>query len=719
MDVVFVASEVAEDQPVRSPIVTSRRSWQKKERKHHYCAMLARFNSRSTISTNATAPNLPGPGRTLGLLLNDLGKRLELFINLLAMRRGLGPRAVAREIRLLRQHNKMSPTDQRTATTSSLSKRHMRELKKLCGKILKYSRSRMLATQLQALDEIVDLVTFDAVVRAIFLESSLDLLVAKYKEPDLITATARALSCVNDTKTHTIWSDLISQSQCVHEGIQLNDSYWASLKNSISDPETSFIAARYLPHTFLLKEAVGMVFDNLLELFVRYVSVASRDPGDVEWSTLSKCVKNFTSAYNHHPFLFFGNHFLTPRHIHSNAFAANMIQGLHHTLDFTSSYLTSPQIGFLQGAEGCELTFTYTYVRNWTLDDRAIMCGNFLTVLSGSYDLNVQLSCIRNLNVTAQEHLSSTVFAHEIFMAYCHLEHFFRPSLYKLSSSSSKWRMVLPGAQILSRYLQFDSSISVELRAVATFLAVKFASKDRYCKKVMDLGARHSSRPFLFTEEFAEHVKEVVGEGPSSSQAPFDIWWLLRSRVGGVCRHILNIEDICAVESIMRRYSGRDVRAEIMLNYTNTAMLSLEINKKTGPFRTTGHYPILAGYDDRGDELYVAFSVLTQSLRVSARMSCGQYATIKDGAASAAFTELCGSSHTIQRFRVPVLRHNPCDITSAHPISVHNQRLDPTGPLAWLKYWPEKDPVILLCPSENVTNLLKRLDGAFSRASKI
>lgn len=49
------------------------------------------FNhSESSVSTNATAPNLAGPGRTLGLLCDFLGKTLEMNVSKLAEKCGLG-----------------------------------------------------------------------------------------------------------------------------------------------------------------------------------------------------------------------------------------------------------------------------------------------------------------------------------------------------------------------------------------------------------------------------------------------------------------------------------------------------------------------------------------------------------------------------------------------------------------------------------------------------
>ena len=50
-------------------------------------------------STNATESDLPGPGRTLGKVYKNIGRRLEEFLNDLAERKGLGPSAVAIRIK--------------------------------------------------------------------------------------------------------------------------------------------------------------------------------------------------------------------------------------------------------------------------------------------------------------------------------------------------------------------------------------------------------------------------------------------------------------------------------------------------------------------------------------------------------------------------------------------------------------------------------------------
>ncbi|KLO18450.1 hypothetical protein SCHPADRAFT_886161 [Schizopora paradoxa] len=49
---------------------------------------LSRTNSSTSVDTNATAPNLPGPGRNVGNLYAGLGGRLETVLNSYAARFG-------------------------------------------------------------------------------------------------------------------------------------------------------------------------------------------------------------------------------------------------------------------------------------------------------------------------------------------------------------------------------------------------------------------------------------------------------------------------------------------------------------------------------------------------------------------------------------------------------------------------------------------------------
>lgn len=101
---------------------------------------MTRSDTISSIASDATASNLPGPGRTVGLLFDWLGNRFEVFLNKMATRRGLGPTATAREIRRLRRHYDTSFQSRLATALCSLPQAEVRTLKKLCDKLLKYTR---------------------------------------------------------------------------------------------------------------------------------------------------------------------------------------------------------------------------------------------------------------------------------------------------------------------------------------------------------------------------------------------------------------------------------------------------------------------------------------------------------------------------------------------------------------------------------------------------
>ncbi len=95
----------------------------------------------SSIASDATAPNLPGAGRTLGLFLDGAGALLENLLNKIATELGLGPAGVAKEIRHLRRHNETPFQSRLESAFASRPKSEVRSLRKLCRKLLAYARS--------------------------------------------------------------------------------------------------------------------------------------------------------------------------------------------------------------------------------------------------------------------------------------------------------------------------------------------------------------------------------------------------------------------------------------------------------------------------------------------------------------------------------------------------------------------------------------------------
>lgn len=101
---------------------------------------LVRRDTVSSIDSNATASNLVGPGRTLGLLLDYLGSRFEFVLNRRASRLGLGPEAVANDIRHLRNHHETTIGARHATLVSSLTKSEVKALRKLCKKLISHTR---------------------------------------------------------------------------------------------------------------------------------------------------------------------------------------------------------------------------------------------------------------------------------------------------------------------------------------------------------------------------------------------------------------------------------------------------------------------------------------------------------------------------------------------------------------------------------------------------
>lgn len=208
-------------------------------------ASLIRTDTLSTVSTNATAPNLPGPGRNIGLLLDRVGKHVETIFNKCATRFKMGPVATARKIRQLRRYDELTVQERYSLPPMQLPKSEAKKLRRYCDKLLKFircvptipflvrrihlianlaSRSKVLSTQLDALEEVTKLAIEDSLVRALLAECRLDYLEPKYLEPDLLLLSAKAFASIKEAETHKLWSSMILRqySELDQESIKMS-----------------------------------------------------------------------------------------------------------------------------------------------------------------------------------------------------------------------------------------------------------------------------------------------------------------------------------------------------------------------------------------------------------------------------------------------------------------------------------------------------------------
>ncbi|KLO11882.1 hypothetical protein SCHPADRAFT_891251 [Schizopora paradoxa] len=174
--------------------------------------------SLSSIDSNATAPNLEGAGRTVGLLYDFLGAMLEDFLNRVAQRRGGGPEAIASCIRNLaidyyqervanfRERQNLNVRHRFTSLSRSLTKEEVKSLNKLCKKLFKLTRSPNLSIQLKALEEITNLALDYPLLRQILAHTSYErYLEPKIKGHDVLLATSKMHNAVKESKVHDFW----------------------------------------------------------------------------------------------------------------------------------------------------------------------------------------------------------------------------------------------------------------------------------------------------------------------------------------------------------------------------------------------------------------------------------------------------------------------------------------------------------------------------------
>ncbi len=115
--------------------------------------------------------------------------------------------------------------------------------------------------------------------------------------------------------------------------------------------------------------------------------------------------------------------------------------------------------------------------------------------------------------------------------------------------------------------------------------------------------------------------------------------------------------------------------------FVDGLVLWLRVDGVEHPFDSTGHFPVLAGYDTSGREIFVA------------RASFGdvrwmEFCYVCDGVRSVSIICRDGKRRTTSRFKVMVLKHDPCDVRMAIPAAAkfpnRTSVLDAQGGLPFL-----------------------------------
>ncbi|KLO12981.1 hypothetical protein SCHPADRAFT_387797 [Schizopora paradoxa] len=117
----------------------------------------------SASGTNAIGENLPGPGRNLGRLYDWLGQKFENILGKILFRAGYGPTNISRKIKIIRNPK----WEEMESLAAELRDSDLRKLCRHCRKLVRYSRSGVLETQLRAVDAIIEFAIYDPLLNSI------------------------------------------------------------------------------------------------------------------------------------------------------------------------------------------------------------------------------------------------------------------------------------------------------------------------------------------------------------------------------------------------------------------------------------------------------------------------------------------------------------------------------------------------------------------------
>ncbi|KLO10032.1 hypothetical protein SCHPADRAFT_943191 [Schizopora paradoxa] len=597
--------------------------------------------SVSSIASDATAPNLPGAGRTVGILLDWLGARLETVLNKRAESLGYGPHAVAEHIRVLCHHADTSIVERHGATLPlqfSLTRTERKRLKTLCKKLLKHANAEVLDTQLVALNEIISLSIEDPHVRALLQSCDHDRLLAKYSEPDLIMTTSKALGSIKNVQVHSLWSRILPYassssaqfSRCGFGEIAYRSYNFAALEASLRDPDSSFLAAQYLMSAYELAANLSdagqsrKAKSRLDTLWKGYIKAAISNPSIIEWENINHCLmltdpslttvtfRSRTSDYEVHV----SEESLVPLAVH-------LLKEATRVPMFFSHYFAAPKIALGKINESCTpVLFTYTtavWGCEWDTLEGASSCVEFLQVLSGSYDLDIQLSCLHWINVKFPGLTKGTIFANDLVILFLHTTYHILqsylcdpPSLNCVYEPirSSVWRLSLYACTRLADYLKVGK---LEDKALASFLISRLVSMDRYCKLSVLHATRKWGEPMLSylpsghsTWEIARLSQEGCHQDRHSTVMQFqseNTLFLVRYRAHGAF-YVAPPYFPVPIDFL----EDPEFTVDIMV-IDDREVVHLPIDGKLSPFKENGHYPISAGCNNMGSKFYVSLAI--------------------------------------------------------------------------------------------------------------
>ncbi|KLO08607.1 hypothetical protein SCHPADRAFT_893760 [Schizopora paradoxa] len=366
-----------------------------------------------------------------------------------------------------------------------------------------------------------------------------------------------------------------------------------------------------------------------------------------------------------------------------------------------TTFFAPPEFNLRGGGNSIyDTSFSYlTPVGQWDLAKVSSYATSFATSVernkfNNEYDLSSYV-----LNFGLDTPLQRTVFGPrtrpwvKLFAVVDDVIGMYRSSLGLVNNGTlrdSAYRNLVELVSLALRSITTGAEDLIRFKARQYFFLSQSVDIDRYYKREMLLEFRENT-PYIETlndrERFQAQLNIPNGIRHLTIIPQFrNVPYLRRYRIHGK----LYIAQESAPEHLLHilspwnrnTYNTKFAVDTMFLN--EHALVYLQIHGGTMSFNCTGHYPILAGYEEgTGEALYIAFARQNPH-------SPWYFTTVKDGASSATYTDENGEEKTALVFFVLALRHDPADLSPSY-LPHRRGAKDPTGTVYWVEFWPRTD----------------------------
>ncbi|KLO05453.1 hypothetical protein SCHPADRAFT_1002900 [Schizopora paradoxa] len=603
------------------------------------------------------------------------------------------PQQVADQIRRLRQHEKTTIRQRHANFLSNVlvSAQDKRTLKLLCTKLLSFmSKDQREFDTKNVEKEVLALAVRDPIIYETFQTCLLSSSISNV-DPGIIKAFS------DSSKTRRV-RQLWLVTLAYFEREDSIEHFCQGLIGSLR--ECDLLACHYLACAITL-DLKGRELASLLEIWDHFCKIFAKEDiyeqhyftASTSWcNVLDMCIDNILAS---------------GKSIDQFMLSLPKLSGLfeRYPNDFptVSAILHSAPFVFFHRVDSkgtileAELCHRHNYSKGWDLGLTTSFTSQFVQRPLFGSDLGVESS-------DSQPALPNRTWAALYIVADHFLECYRRgqglwqnsSSLYPTNVRSSLKLLITSTLNLLT---EVEPRSVEENGAFATFLIAQSVDIDRYAKEV---ARTEISDQDDFTRRFQllnahsrlhGHVKVRNGLDdlayiPHFEHAPY----LRRFKIGGEL--YVTSEDLPGLSNLpARRFCAgqvEDLVIDTML-VDKHSLVFLRVNewftRNNTHFEVTGHFPVLAGYDNSTRR--ARYAALVHS--PGSDMDLWYFTTVEDGADLATYVDEVGEEHMSDMFFVLALRHDPSDVIPPYP-RTRKGAMDPTGPLHWLSFWPKKDP---------------------------